>query len=123
MRDALLVAAGGAIGSVLRWWMSVAIQRSAPTTFPWGTFAVNALGSLAIGVLAGLVAARVLESHAARAFLVVGLLGGFTTFSAFSLESLGLIRDGRWILALAYAVGSVVIGIVAAAIGMASTGR
>lgn len=113
------VALGGALGSVLRWGLSGAVQRWSGGTFPWGTFVVNAVGSLAIGVLAALALERALVPPAARLFLIVGVLGGFTTFSAFSYETVALLRDGQWLTAGAYAGGSVVAGVAAALGGFA----
>lgn len=84
------IAVGGAIGSVGRHWMSGAVDERLDQTLPWGTLAVNVLGSFAIGVLAALDSL----SSEARLLLVVGLCGGFTTFSAFSLHTVELLRDG-----------------------------
>lgn len=123
MRDALLVAAGGAVGSVLRWWLSAAIHRAAGVPFPWGTLAVNVIGSFVVGYVGLLGAERVLGTHAARLFVIVGLLGGFTTFSAFSWESVMLLRDGRWVWALGYVAVSVVAGLGAAIGGLALASR
>jgi CrcB protein len=92
----LWVALGGALGSVARYACSVGAARWLGAAFPWGTLFVNVAGSFAIGVLAALVAAdgRPLLGSDARAFLLVGVLGGFTTFSSFSLETLMLARSG-----------------------------
>jgi CrcB protein len=89
------VAIGGALGSTARYACSLAAARWAGTSFPWGTLLVNVAGSFAIGVLAALLAAdgRTLGADA-RAFLIVGVLGGFTTFSSFSLETFELARGG-----------------------------
>ena len=114
MRSLLLVALGGALGSALRWALSGAVQRWTGSPLPWGTFAVNALGSLAIGVITALALERALVSPAIRAFLVPGVLGGFTTFSAYSYETFALLRDGQWLAAAGYAGGSVAVGIAAA---------
>ena len=119
MRNLLLVAAGGAIGSMLRWGLSGAVQRWTDSPFPWGTFAVNAMGSLAVGFVAAVALERALVSPAVRLFSIVGVLGGFTTFSAFSYETLALLRDGQWLSAVGYAGGSVVVGVMAALVGYA----
>ena len=119
MRDVALVALGGAFGSVLRWWLSGVAQRWSGGAFPWGTFAVNLTGSLAIGFVAARALERALVPPAARLFAMVGVLGGFTTFSALSYETLALLRDGQWAAALGYAGGSVVTGVVAAFAGYA----
>jgi len=118
-----MVASGGAIGSVLRWLLSGAIQRWTRSPLPWGTFVVNAIGSFAIGAIAALAFERALVSPAARLFLITGILGGFTTFSAFSYETLALLRDGQWWSALGYALGSLLVGVLAAGIGYAAAAR
>jgi CrcB protein len=119
----LLVALGGALGSVLRWVVSGLVQRAVASGFPWGTVAVNAAGSLLIGLVAAVALERALVSPATRLFLIPGLLGGFTTFSAYSYETLALLRDGQWGAAAGYALGSVAIGLAAAAAGFALGSR
>ncbi|MCC6348235.1 MAG: fluoride efflux transporter CrcB [Candidatus Eisenbacteria bacterium] len=124
MRSALLVALGGALGSVLRWLVGGWVQSLTPSsTFPWGTFAVNAIGSFAIGALLGLALERALVPPAMRLLLVTGLLGGFTTFSSFSYETLQLARDGQWPAAVGYSLGSLVLGVAAAFVGWALVTR
>lgn len=81
--------------------------------FPYGTVTVNLVGCAVFGVLAGLAQHRLPLSNETRAFLLVGLLGGFTTFSTFAFDSLLLIRDGQWMLALVNMLGQVVLGVVA----------
>jgi fluoride exporter len=92
----LWIAFGGALGSVARYACSAAALRWLGFGFPWGTLFVNVAGSFTIGVLAALVAAdgRPLLGHDTRAFLMIGVLGGFTTFSSFSLETFELARAG-----------------------------
>jgi CrcB protein len=119
VRDLGLVALGGALGSMLRWGLTGAVQRWTASAFPWGTVAVNAAGSLAIGFIAALALERALVSPAVRLFAIVGVLGGFTTFSAFSYETLALLRDAQWLAAAGYALGSVAAGIAAATVGYA----
>ena len=104
-----LIALGGAAGSVLRYLMVSAIGA------PWGTAAVNVLGSFAIGVLFIVLGSR--ESW--HFFLMTGLLGGFTTFSAFSLDTLKLVETGQPLQAAAYALGSVALSLIAVALGVA----
>jgi fluoride exporter len=124
VRAALLVALGGALGSVMRWLVSGWVQRLSPTsTFPWGTLTVNAVGSFAIGALLTLSLERALVSPQSRLFLVTGVLGGFTTFSAFSWESLALVRDAQWPAALGYVFGSLAVGLLAAFAGAALAAR
>ena len=103
----VLVAAGGAVGSVLRYLVSVLAVELLGTAFPWGTLAVNVLGSLAIGVLGGLGVQGEM-----RLLLVTGLLGGFTTFSAFSLET-GLLAERHAGLAAVYVAASLALGLAA----------
>jgi CrcB protein len=113
------VAIGGALGSVARYWCAGLMARVAGVTFPWGTLLVNVLGSAVIGVLAGLVAVdgKPLIASDMRAFLMVGVLGGYTTFSSFSLDTLNLARAGAWGAATANVVSSVVLCLAAVAIG------
>ena len=99
------------MGSVLRWGLSGAVQRWTGSPLPWGTFVVNAVGSLAIGLVAALALERALVPPAVRLFTIVGVLGGFTTFSAFSYETFALLRDGQWMAAAGYAGGSVIVGV------------
>ena len=96
----LLVGLGGFVGSVLRYWLSGLAQDAAPrSTFPFGTLVVNVLGCIAIGVLAELAEARGFLTPERRALLMVGLLGGFTTFSAFANETVSALRDGAHAIA------------------------
>lgn len=115
----ILVGAGGAIGAIARHGLNGLLLRLGPVTpFPYGIFVVNVVGSLAIGLLAGLATStRFNVSDDARLFLAVGVLGGFTTFSSFSFDTLTLVRDGHVGLALANAVGQVVLSLVAVAVG------
>jgi CrcB protein len=109
MNLVLPIAAGGAIGAVLRFLMSSGIARLAGTDFPWGTFAVNVLGALVMGVLVELFALRLEAGQELRAFLTTGVLGGFTTFSAYSAEVVLLIERNDPFGAFLYATGSVVL--------------
>ena len=120
MRPLLLVAAGGALGSVLRWLTSGVTQKLLPhTSFPWATLAVNVIGSFAIGAIMTMALERSTFSADARLFLVTGVLGGFTTFSALSWDTLMLLKSGATGPALAYALGSLVLGLAAAFAGAA----
>ena len=107
MNNLLLVMLGGAIGAGLRHLVGVATLARFGPGFPWGTLAVNLSGGLLIGLLAGWLA-RGGGSEAARLLLAVGVLGGFTTFSAFSLETFLMIERGEIGTALAYACASVI---------------
>jgi len=117
------VAIGGALGSVARYGCTGLVARWAGITFPWGTLLVIVSGSLVIGVLGALATAdgKPLVAGDARAFLMVGVLGGFTTFSSFSIDTLSLARSGAWGAAGANVVGSVVLCLVAVAIGYYAT--
>ena len=118
------VALGGALGSVARYASSVTAARWFGAGFPWGTLFVNVAGSFAIGVLAALVAVdgRPLLGADARAFVIVGVLGGFTTFSSFSLETLELARGGALGAAALNVVGSLALCLVGVWLGFASAG-
>lgn len=118
LKQILLVAAGGASGSVCRHLVGVACLRLFGVGFPWGTMAVNIVGSFAMGVLIELLARRFDMSMELRLLLATGFLGGFTTFSSFSLDAVGIFERGSPMLALAYVVGSVLAGIVALVAGL-----
>jgi CrcB protein len=113
----LLVMAGGGIGAVARYWMQGIVYRYAQSMFPYGTFMVNALGSLAIGFLMVSFEERFLVNPSLRLFLTVGILGGFTTFSSFSFETIALLRDGEMMYAAANVVGSVGVCLLSAYVG------
>ncbi len=118
MTKLLLIGAGGFIGSVLRYVVSgLAQSLSQSIAFPYGTLAVNILGCFCIGFLSELLDARALISTGTRAFLVVGFLGGFTTFSAFGSETMNLIRDGEGALALMNVGAQVLLGLGAVWLG------
>ena len=106
----LLVAIGGATGSVCRYLVSSAVLRAFGTLFPAGTFIVNALGCLAFGAIAGVAHERVTLTPEARALLLAGLLGGFTTFSSYMNESFVLVREGQFLWAALNLGGQVVVG-------------
>jgi CrcB protein len=107
MPSLLLVMTGGAIGAGFRYNLSrIALQHMGPG-FPWGTWIANLLGGLLMGVLAGTLARTVDGGEPLRLFLGVGVLGGFTTFSAFSLETYNMLMRGDFMMGAAYAVSSV----------------
>lgn len=117
----LWVALGGALGSTSRYAVGRAVARFVDGDFPWSTLIVNVSGSLLIGFLAGLVTVegRPSLSPEARAFVLIGILGGFTTFSSFSLETLNLVRQGAWVGAVGNVLASVVLCLLAVSIGFA----
>lgn len=114
------VAGGGALGSLLRFAVGRALP-TAPGAMPWSTIGINVLGSLALGLLAGASFARPEASPALRAFLGVGLLGGFTTFSTFSLETIVLAQEASVPRAALYVLLSVGVAVAAAALGFSLT--
>lgn len=107
----LIVFLGAGLGGALRHLMNVWAQRAFGSGFPAGTMIVNVAGSIVMGLLAGWFLLRPGYSQEARLFLTTGLLGGFTTFSAFSLDTLALVERGQWMTATFYVLGSVVFGI------------
>jgi len=114
----LLIAIGSALGGVARHAVGLFVAQKWGSAFPWGTLTVNVVGSFSIGVLGALVAVSQRSSSVAvRELLMIGLLGGFTTFSAFSLQTLQLLRDGRPGMALANVAASVVVCLVAVWLG------
>jgi fluoride exporter len=115
----LLVGLGGALGSMARHGLNHVIQqRNLAGTFPLGIFVINVLGSAAIGVFAGAVASgRLGVSLQTRTFVIVGILGGFTTFSSFSFDTLSLIRAGRIEAAMLNVAGQVLLSLMAVWIG------
>jgi CrcB protein len=121
MKSLLLVALGGALGSVARFKLSgLVLHHTIDCRFPAGTFAVNVIGCLAAGVLAGLAEKHDMLSPDTRLLLFTGLLGGFTTFSAFGLETMHLVKRGDLGMAAANVILSVVAGLLALWIGMAA---
>jgi CrcB protein len=108
---ALWVTLGSALGGVARYLCSGLVARLIGETFPWGTLTVNVAGSFLIGLIATVTGTdgRLLVPPEARQFMMTGLMGGFTTFSSFSLQTLTLAQDGEWLLAGANALGSLVL--------------
>ena len=113
----LLIGSGGFVGSILRYVVSQSVQNKFLSSFPYGTMSVNIIGSLLIGVVYGLVEKGNLSPEA-RLFLATGILGGFTTFSAFTLDALNLLQEGLWLESISYILLSVVLGVVAAFLGI-----
>jgi fluoride exporter len=118
MLHLVIVAAGGAIGASLRHLVNFATLRLVGPNFPWGTMAINLAGSLAMGVFIELLARRFNASNEVRLFVATGILGGFTTFSAFSLDFAVLWERGALVSALGYAVASVIGSILALFVGL-----
>jgi fluoride exporter len=119
MKAYVWIAIGSAIGGVARYWCSGVAARLIGETFPWGTLIVNVVGSFIIGFFATLTApdGRVFASSTTRQFVMVGLCGGYTTFSSFSLQTLNLMNDGEWLQVGANISASVVLCLLAVWIG------
>lgn len=117
MRLALIIGLGSFIGGISRYLLGYAIQNKAVSTFPYGTLTVNIIGCFLIGVIFG-ISERSGMSNEWRLFLTTGIVGGFTTFSAFSYESISLMRDGQPGSAFIYIACSVIIGLLATFTGL-----
>ena len=117
LESTLWIALDGALGSVSRSWLALAFDALAASTFPWATVITNITGSFVIGIAAALP-----MSPLTRQFLMVGVLGGYTTFSAFSLQTLVLVQDGEWPKAGANVLASVILCLAAVWIGHALAG-
>jgi len=108
MQNLVLVMIGGGLGAGARYLVNQIVPKFAGTGFPWATIAVNIIGCLAMGLLVGILARRSGDASALRLFLATGILGGFTTFSAFSLDFITLWQRGQGQVAFAYAALSVI---------------
>ena len=117
----LWIAVGSALGGVARYWCSGIAARLIGETFPWGTMIVNIVGSFIIGFFATLTGpdGRIFADTLTRQFVMIGFLGGYTTFSSFSLQTLALVQDGEWLLASANIALSVIACLVAVWAGYA----
>jgi CrcB protein len=119
LESSLWIALGGAIGSVTRFWLAELVGRFVESPFPWATVITNITGSFVIGFYATLTGpeGRLLATPVARQFVMVGICGGYTTFSAFSLQTLSLAQDGDWLRAGANIGVSVVLCLAAVWLG------
>jgi CrcB protein len=118
MPVSLAVAIGGALGASARYGLDRLIERRSSALFPWSTFTINVTGCLLIGVVVGALVDRHHTPAWVRVGLVMGVLGGYTTFSTYAQETLGLLDAHDFAVALAYAGGSVVLGVIAVWVGM-----
>lgn len=118
MTKIMAIAVGGALGALSRYWVVGVITSLFERSFPFGTLVVNILGSLLIGVLYILIIEKLDVAAEWHAILMVGFIGAFTTFSTFSLETLMLFQEGRFVAALTYIFSSVVVCLLAVAAGM-----
>jgi len=115
----LWIALGGALGSVTRFWLNGLVSARFGETFPWGTLLINVTGSFAIGFFATLTGpeGRMFAPAGLRQFFMIGICGGYTTFSSFSLQTLNLAEDGEWLHAGGNVLGSVMLCLVAVWLG------
>jgi fluoride exporter len=114
-----VIAAGGALGSLVRYALARAVPHHDAASFAWATFLTNVSGCLLIGVLMWLILEVWSARRYARPFLGIGVLGGYTTFSTYAVEAQGMARAGAWVTAGVYVVASVVLGLVAVRLGYA----
>lgn len=117
VKELLFVGLGGGLGSILRYLTTTFIQKYAQTLFPLATFFVNIAGCFLVGILWGLFEKYALLNNELRLLLVVGFCGGYTTFSAFSAESLALFESGNYLILCGYIVASIVMGLSAVWLG------
>jgi CrcB protein len=120
LAHALVVGIGGFVGAAARYLAGGLVHRHLPATFPWGTFFVNVVGCFGIGALAVLVTERQALGPTARLFWMVGVLGGFTTFSTFGYETASLMEDRSYVLALLNALGQLFVGLLGVFAGAAA---
>lgn len=122
MNNLILVFLGGGLGALLRYLVNTSANNYIMVKFeqelPLGTFIVNVLGSLVIGLVVGLFDSEILSNEQLKLFIIVGLLGGFTTFSSFSLEIVNLVQSGNYLSAIIYILSSIVIAIIFTLLGM-----
>jgi len=118
MIQVLLIAGGGAVGAVMRFWLSGWVYSVLGRDFPYGTLVVNLFGSLVMGLCFALFIERLMAGPEWRALIMIGLLGAFTTFSTFSIETFSLLEDGELIKAMANILLSVVLCVLAAWVGV-----
>ena len=122
MLQLLVIGCGGAVGAMMRYGLGLRVTLLAGSAFPWGTLLVNIVGCFLAGLLFALAVTRIPLSDLLRNGLQIGLLGGFTTFSAFSIDAITLFDQGLWLRGLLYIVTSVIMSLLGAYLGM-SVGR
>ncbi len=118
IKNILLVGLGGGLGSMARYLCQRWVAANYMHSFPWGTFAVNIIGCFAIGIFWGMTFKSFDNNESWKLFLMTGICGGFTTFSAFTLEGIGLLKEEKLALFFTYVAASVVIGLLATYAGM-----
>lgn len=110
-RDLILVLTGSAIGGTARYFCSVLVNRFNPGKWPWGTFGINLIGCLIIGMVYAIASRFPEKGHSIKLLMATGFCGGYTTFSAFAYENIQLLKQGEPLLSLLYISGSVILGI------------
>jgi CrcB protein len=118
MKSIIVIGIGGLIGSTLRYLTALWLTKLIPTAFPYGTFAVNIIGCLAIGIIYGLAEAYTWLTPEWRLFFATGVIGGFTTFSSFIYENTKLLQQGNYLVFALYSITSFVLGLLAVFIGL-----
>ena len=118
MATVLWIGIGGFLGANGRYWLGSLINRWLGTGFPWATALVNISGALLIGIIATLFADRAIDNEALRLFLIVGVLGGYTTFSSYTFEAVSMMQEDRWMTAISYLALSNLVGILACVAGV-----
>ena len=121
VKYALIIGTGGFIGSVARYLISKIVQEASLSSFPYGTFVVNITGCLLIGLIIGIAEKGTWLSPEWRLFLMVGICGGFTTFSTFAAENLNMMRDGQFFYVIIYTILSLLTGLIAVYFGHSVT--
>ena len=119
MQTTILIGLAGLVGTVLRYWLSEHVAKQYGGTFPWGTLAVNLIGCFVAGVVFFITEERLLVNTTVRMIILIGLLGGFTTFSAYGLQSFALLKDGEFGLAILNVATSNILGLFMVWIGYA----
>lgn len=114
----IAVATGGAVGSLCRYLVSNKMSQMVVGSFPWGTFSVNVIGSFIMGIIVGLVSEKWQISNEMKSLITIGILGGFTTFSTFSLDIINLIENKLFGVAVGYFTASVLVSVLALALGL-----
>ena len=117
LKPFIYVGIGGMLGSMARYALHLLISGRSLSVFPWGTFAVNITGCLLIGILVGLESRSVLTADPMKWLLITGLCGGYTTFSTFGIEGMGLLHQQHYLPFFTYTIGSVVLGLLATFLG------
>jgi fluoride exporter len=118
IKNIIFVALGGALGSVIRYLVSFYFTKNNTNTFPWATFFVNIIGCLLIGLFVGYILKNNSHAETIKLLAITGFCGGFTTFSAFSLENIQLYQNNQYILIITYTLTSIIIGFLAVLLGL-----